>query len=285
MQSRRDLLLSAAALGAMTALPRAAQAATPTGEAAKMYALFDDAMDSTLRDAPTLTSSLGLDKGTLAWTKSKLGDLSLTSIAEGKTKTAHQLAQLRKIDRTKISGVDAITYDTVAFTLEVQDEGNRRFDYGGGGSGAPYMLTQLTGAYQSIPDFMDNQHSIETKADADAYLSRMEGFAVLLDQEAEVVRHDADLGVIAPDFAIDKALVQYRAMLGTAPSETTLVSSLVRRTKEKSIAGDWAKQALGLYADRIQPALQRQVDLLTAQRSKAVHDAGCWRLPDGEAYY
>jgi len=102
-----------------------------------MYALFDDVMDSTLRDAPTLTSSLGLDKGTLAWTKSKLGDLSLTSIAEGKTKTAHELAQLRKIDRTKISGVDAITYDTVAFTLEVQDEGNRRFDYGGGGSGRP----------------------------------------------------------------------------------------------------------------------------------------------------
>ncbi|OYU69234.1 MAG: DUF885 domain-containing protein [Alphaproteobacteria bacterium PA2] len=285
MHSRRDLLLSAAALGAMTALPRIAEAATPTGEAAKMYALFDDFMDSTLRDAPTLTSSLGLDKGTLAWTKSELGDLSLTAISEGKKKTARRLAQLRTIDRAKISGVDAITYDTVAFTLEVDDEGNRRFNYGGGGSGAPYILTQLTGAYQSVPDFMDNQHSIETKADADAYLSRMEGFAVLLDQEAEVVRHDAGLGVIAPDFAIDKALVQYRAMLGTAPSETTLVNSLVRRTKEKSISGDWAKQALGLYADRVQPALQRQVELLTAQRSKAVHDAGCWRLPDGEAYY
>jgi len=285
MQSRRNLLASAAAFGAIIALPRAAQAATPTGEAAKMYALFDDFMDMSLRDSPVLTSSLGLDKGTLAWTKSELGDASLTAIADGKRTTSRKLAQLRAIDRSKISGVDAITYDTVAFTLEVEDEGNRRFDYGGGGSGAPFVLSQLSGAYQSIPDFMDNQHTIETKSDADAFLARMGAFAVLLDAEAEIVRHDAGLGVIAPDFAIDRALGQYKAMLATPASETTLVKSLIRRTAEKSISGDWAKEALGLYNDRVHPALARQAELLESLRPKAVHDAGCWRLPDGEAYY
>ena len=186
MQSRRNLLASVAALGAVVALPRAAQAATPTGEVAKMYALFDDFMDMSLRDSPVLTSSLGLDKGTLAWTKSELGDASLTAIAESKRTTSRKLAQLRAIDRSKISGVDAITYDTVAFTLEVEDEGNHRFDYGGGGSGAPFVLSQLSGAYQSIPDFMDNQHTIETKADADAFLARMGAFAFLLDLPAIV---------------------------------------------------------------------------------------------------
>ena len=284
MHTRRNLLASAAALGAMSALPRSAQAAA-TGEAARMYALFDDFMDASLRDAPLLTSSLGLDKGTLAWTKSELGDSSMTAIAESKAKTTRQLAQLRAIDRTRITGVDAITYDTVAFTLEIQDEGNRRFDYGGGGSGAPYVLTQLTGAYQSVPDFLDNQHTIDTKADADAFVARMEGFAQLLDQEAEIVRHDAGLGVIPPDFAIDRALGQFKAMLATPTADTTLVKSLVRRTAEKSIPGDWSKEAVGLYADKIQPALKRQAELLELLRAKAVHDAGCWRLPQGDAYY
>ena len=284
MHTRRNLLASAAALGAMSALPRSAQAAA-TGEATRMYALFDDFMDASLRDAPLLTSSLGLDKGTLAWTKSELGDSSMTAIAESKAKTTRQLAQLRAIDRTRITGVDAITYDTVAFTLEIQDEGNRRFDYGGGGSGAPYVLTQLTGAYQSVPDFLDNQHTIDTKADADAFVARMEGFAQLLDQEAEIVRHDAGLGVIPPDFAIDRALGQFKAMLATPTADTTLVKSLVRRTAEKSIPGDWSKEAVGLYADKIQPALKRQAELLELLRAKAVHDAGCWRLPQGDAYY
>ena len=32
--------------------------------------------------------------------------------------------------------------------LAVQDEGNKKFTYGGGGSGAPYVLSQLTGSYQ-----------------------------------------------------------------------------------------------------------------------------------------
>jgi len=32
-------------------------------------------------------------------------------------------------------------------------------------------------------------------------------------------------------------------------------------------------------------ALDRQMALLESLKPKAVHDAGCWRLPDGEAYY
>ena len=72
-----------------------------------------------------------------------------------------------------------------------------------------------------MPDFLDNQHIIETKGDADAYMARMEGFGRLLDQEVEVVRHDVGLGVIPPDFVIDKALTQLKAFLASAPADAT----------------------------------------------------------------
>jgi uncharacterized protein (DUF885 family) len=286
MHSRRELLATVAAFGAASALPRLANAAAPpTGEAAKMYAQFDKAMAETFRRAPEVPTYLGIDKGALAWTKSELSDFSLTALAENKATNAQQLKDLRSLDRKQLSGMDAVNYDTVEFTLAVQDEGNRKFQYGGQGAGAPYVLSQLTGSYQQMPDFLDNQHIIETKGDADAYMARMEAFGRLLDQEAEVVRHDVGLGVIPPDFVIGKTLTQLKAFLASAPADAPIVKSLVRRTAEKKIEGDWATQGAGLYAEKIRPALERQMALMESLRAKAVHDAGCWRLPDGDAYY
>jgi uncharacterized protein (DUF885 family) len=286
MHSRRQLLASAAAFGAAVTLPKIATAApAPTGEAAKMYAQFDKAMAESFRRSPELPTYLGIDKDALAWTKSELSDFSLTALAENKATNARQLKDLRSLDRKQLTGMDAINYDTVEFTLAVQDEGNRKFQYGGQGAGAPYVLSQLTGSYQSMPDFLDNQHVIETKGDADAYMARLEAFGRLLDQEAEVMRHDVGLGVTPPDFVIDKTLTQLKAFLASAPADAPVVKSLVRRTAEKKIAGDWATQASGLYAEKVRPALARQAELLESLRGKAVHDAGCWRLPDGDAYY
>src|SRR5262249_41032625 len=149
---------------------------------------------------------LGLDKGDLAWTKSKLSDDSLTAHAQNKDINTDELKRLREVDRAALAGMDRVNFDSVEFNFAVQEEGNRTFDYGGEGCGAPYSLSQLTGAYQSMPDFLDNQHVIETKADADAYLARIEGLGRQMDQELEIARHDAGLGVIPPDFIIDKAL-------------------------------------------------------------------------------
>lgn len=284
MHSRRQLLAGAAALGAAAAAPRLALAA-PTGEAAKMYAFFDGVMERTFRRSPELATSLGLDKGELAWTKSELSDFSLTALAENKANTARDLKSLRAVDRKQLSGMDAINYDTVDFVLSVQDEANRKFEYGGQGVGVPYVLSQLSGSYQSMPDFLDAQHVIETKADADAYMARMEAFGRRMDQEAEVVRHDVALGVTPPDFAIDKALTQLKSFLAYEPDKAPLVVSVTRRTKDKNIEGDWSKAAQGLYVDKVRPAMQRQAELLESLRAKAVHDAGVWRLPDGEEYY
>jgi uncharacterized protein (DUF885 family) len=289
MMNRRDLLASATALAALAGAPRlaAAQGAAPapTGEAAKMYALFDKAMDEAFRRAPELTTYLGIDKGALAWTKSQLSDNSATAQAENRANGKRDYAALKAIDRNQLKGMDAVNYDTVEFVLGIQVESAAKFDYAGGGSGAPYVLSQLTGSYQQVPDFLDTAHSIETADDADAYLSRMEAFGRMLDNEAEACRSDAAKGVLAPDFALDKALTQMRAFLATPTAETTLVASIVRRTGEKKIEGDYARQSAALYDEKIKPALARQVALLEGLLPKASHDAGCWRLPKGDEYY
>jgi len=255
------------------------------GEVAKLNALFDEILAKQLRQSPETATGLGLDSGDLAWTKGLLGDRSFAAIEAGKVQTAQQLAALRSIDRRALKGMDAANYDTVEFVLAVQDEGNKKFSYGGGGSGAPYVLSQLTGSYQSMPDFLDTQHAIETKADADAYLSRMEGFARLMDQETAIAKADMADGVIPPDFIIDKTLIQMRAFAGTPTADAPLVKSIARRTKDKKIDGDWGGEASKIYENSVLPALKRQIALLESVRGKATHDAGVWRLKDGGDYY
>src|SRR5690606_38988160 len=114
--------------------------------------------------------------------------------------------------RAKLSDKDKPNYDAVLFTAENNALADARFNYGGGGTGEPYVLSQLTGAYQDVPDFLDSQHTIETKADADAYLARLEAFASVMDQELERARHDAGLGVIPPDFVVERTLTQMRGL-------------------------------------------------------------------------
>jgi uncharacterized protein (DUF885 family) len=283
MLNRRELMMTAAASGIASALP--ALAADQEPEAAKMNALFDQFVQATLQRQPEEATSLGLDKGDLAPLKSRLSDVSLAAVAKEKTDNARRVQQLKTIDRTKLSPFEQASYDTVMFTLEIEDEGNRAFDYGGGGSGNPYVLSQLNGSYQSVPDFLDTQHSIETNADADAYLARLEAFATMMDQELEQARHDVGLGVTPPDFVIDTTLTQMDEFLRTPPDKATLVQSLARRAAEKKLQGDYGAKATVLYTGKILPALSRQAAYLKDQRPKAVHDAGVARLPNGAEYY
>lgn len=293
MQSRRELLFSAAAAAAVAAAisPKDAFAAvslspgSDAATAAKANAVYDALVARQLRRSPETATSLGIDTGDMAWTKSLLSDQSLAAQKENGEYNSQELKALRTVDRSKLAGLDAVSYDTVEFVLANAEEFTEKFAYNGAYGGAPYVISQLTGAYQQVPDFLDSQHTIETKSDADAYLARVEEFGRMLDQEVEVAQHDAALGVVPADFTIDKALIQFKAMLGVAPDASPLVTSVARRAKEKGITGDYAGVAEKLYAEKVRPALARQAALLESWRPKAVHDAGVWRLPKGEEYY
>ena len=276
---RRDLLAGAAGVVAV-ALARSA-GAQPTGEGARLNVVFDGIMQEQLDRSPEFATSLGLDTGARAPQKAMLDPSSVATWEADKARTAAQLARLKSLDRAALSPQDRVNYDSVVYVTALSDQGGREFPYIGG----PYVVSQLTGAYQSVPDFLDTQHSVETRQDAQDYLSRLSAFASVMDQEDGQVRHDVALGVVPPDFILDKALVQMAALRDNAPSKSNLVQSLVRRTHEKAIPGDWEARATAIYAGQVQPALNRQIALMRQMRVRAVHDAGVARLPEGDAFY
>jgi uncharacterized protein (DUF885 family) len=298
MLDRRHLLLSATALAASTAgcasLPfghgsapaaGAAPAVSDPAEAARLNALMDRVFKEQLKESPQGMTSLGLDTGEGAWARSKLDDASAETIRRQIALQKGWLAEFKAIDRRKLAGMDAVNLDTLVYVSEISLRGADRFSYGSPGYPAPYVLSQLTGAYQGVPDFLDSQHPIENAADAEAYLSRLAQFATVMDQETARATAEGARGVVPPDFVIDKTLIQMKALRGTPTAKTTLVESIVRRTAEKKIAGDWGARASKLVEGPVWAALDRQIALLEGWRPTAVHTAGVSRLPDGQAYY
>jgi uncharacterized protein (DUF885 family) len=276
---RRGFLASTAGVALAVASGAHAQTA---GAEAELNKAFDDFFNQNLDHSPEQVSSLGLDKGARAGAKFKLHDSSLAAVEQRKAETAANLARLRRIDRKVLTGMAAVNYDCVFYNLEAADRGNRRFAYPTGNS--PYVISQISGAYQGTPDFLDSQHTIATREDCEAYLSRLGEFARVMDEECERVRHDVGIGVVPPDFCIAGAINQMKTLHAPA-DKSTLVSSLANRAKTKGIDGDWGAQATAVYEQKVMPALDRQIALMESLKGKATHDAGVWGLPDGEAYY
>jgi uncharacterized protein (DUF885 family) len=283
MFNRRQLLMS----GAATAAYASAGAPFAFAEApgGKLDKLFDTFMSADLDRSPETTTGLGLDTGAHAWEKSKLDDRSLAAIAGDKKRNSEQLQALKALDRSALSGMDAVNYDVVLFALQATEVADKRYAYGPAGAGAPYVISQLNGAYDTVPDFLDSQHEIAVKADADAYLARLAAFGVALDQEIEVARHDMALGCVAPDFALSKTLEQMTKLRAIAPENAVLVTSVATRAKQKNIPGDYARDAAKIVAEKVYPALDRQIALVKEMQAHATHDAGVWKLKDGERYY
>jgi uncharacterized protein (DUF885 family) len=129
------------------------------------------------------------------------------------------------------------------------------------------VLTQLYGSSISVPNFLDTEHKIETAADAQAYLDRLDAYHRNIDAEVAMAREDAAAGVIPPGFIIDKALAQTRTALGERAPQAGLVRSLVRRTREKNLGGDWEARAVRIVDGPIAAALGRQAALLEELRA------------------
>ncbi len=283
MLDRRTLLATLAASGLLPGPARATPA--DTAESQRLHALFDAFVQAQMQRSPELATSLGLDKGKLAGLKSRLSDASLAASAQDRRDNAAHLKALQTIDRSKLHGIDVSSYDTVLFILQTEVEGNKAIAYAGGDVHSPYVVNQLVGAYHDVPDFLDTQHDIQTEADAEAYIARLTAFPVVMDQELEQVKHDAKLGVVPPDFIIDKTLVQMHNFLNTPAEKSVLVASLARRAKAAGLKGDYQARATAIYTGKIIPALQRQADHFTRARKTAVHDAGVARLPEGAEFY
>lgn len=285
---RRSFLGQASVAALVAGMPAGLAAASNgsrNGDDA-LRALLDRIFADRLAENPEGATRLGLDSGANAALKSQLSGRSTADSARELARSRAELGAVKAIGSSGLGADAKLDYDVVTYQLERSIAGQQSFTYGSsGGRFTPYLISQLTGAYQDVPDFLDTQHRVNSAEDADAYLARLGAFATVLDQESERQREDAARGVYAPDYILDTTLRQFAALRDKPAGETGLVTGFAAKLAKANLPPERAAQATRIVEEKVFPALDRQRALVNELRAKAVHDAGCWRLPDGEAYY
>ncbi|MBL8771156.1 MAG: DUF885 family protein [Phenylobacterium sp.] len=281
MIDRRQLLLAALAAGAA---PRAAFALDGEGVSdPRLAKLLDAFVEEILVEQPETATSIGKDKGPRAPLKRRLDERSGDARAKALAAYADRAKRLKAIPRASLTGRDLTTYDTVLYAQEIGAEGGR-FAYGRDYAN-PYVVSQQDGVVANIGEFLNSQHLIETREDAEAYVARLEQVGSRLDQETDRIRGAAAKGVVLPDFLLATTLKQAAELRGQGAGETRLVSSLADRAAAKGLSGEWRARATAIVSGQVFPALERQIAMLRAQAPRATKDAGVWKFPDGADYY
>lgn len=291
--NRREAIAALASTAALPLVqgcsnpPASAPASTSTADAEKSaLALLDSIGENYLKHFPERATSLGIDTGARAALRSQLTDRS----ADGQKKIADQVRQ--DLDRAKALSIDGLSHATRTSVEVVRSAYATALEgfalpYGditvGDWRNTPYVVIQNVGAYLDIPRFIDSDHPIETAADAEAYLSRLQSYAKQLDGERGRIETARAKGLVPPAFLIDKALSQMRMSAKGTREGGSLVESITRRTK--NIPGNWGERAKQIASQEIAPALDRQIAELEAQRKVAKDDAGMWARPNGDEFY
>jgi uncharacterized protein (DUF885 family) len=291
---RRDVLLGAGALAAVGSMPRLLMAAARLGATeapdSAAAAFLAETAEELLTEYPESASALGLDKDRRSDLKSRLTDRSPEGVSRAATVASARRKKLATLSRHGLSTATALDAAVVDSAYGLAAEGqafafgdvailNHEVSY----RNAPYVVTQNTGAFVEVPDFLDSHHKISVPADAESYLERLQAYARGLDGETARLRHDSAAGVIAPSFILDKTIRQLGGARAIPLQQWGIVTTLMRGTA--AFPKDFGALALKVATDQIAPALDRQIEELKRQRPLASDDAGVWRLPAGDAYY
>jgi len=245
---------------------------------------LDDVSYRLLEHEPERATALGVDTGEFAYLRGKLEDQSISGQREYAATLRWVVDQMTGLDERGLTNDQATSFEVVRSAFSTAAEG---FDlpYGdvavGSWRNAPYVVIQNVGTYLDMPRFLDSSQPLTDEADTGYYLDRLASVDTALNGELERLEKARSLGVIPPDFLLDKAIAAMEASIESAPSD--YVNPLEKAPEAiRSSAMTTAKR---VTAQKIVPALQRQLAELKTERARANSNAGMWAQPGGPEWY
>lgn len=157
-----------------------------------------------------------------------------------------------------------------------------------------YTFDQMNGAQSQLPAFLINIHRVADKADAEAYVSRLNGLGKAMDQIVAVSKSRADRGVMPPKWVFPYVISDARNVISGFPftkiaTEAPLYADLKGKVNALDLPQPEKDALLKAGADALQmqvkPAYVRLIAEMERQQAIAGTDDGVWRFPDGAAYY
>ena len=235
-------------------------------------------------ESPELITQLGMiDNTPLDFHSGKLADYT----AEGEKESLKKLYELRagldKYGPDGLEGQELLSWQILAFFFDdlIRQE---EFEYG------DYPINQISGVTVNTPSFLTDAHVIKNEKSVKRYISRLNDFGRVLDEVKTRVEEHRDNGVVAPDFIIEKALIGMRAFIADGAEQNPLVTTLpaklnaIEGLSEEKKAEYIAAATLAVETEII-PGYEAMIALHEELLETANHDAGIWRIPEGDKIY
>ena len=157
-----------------------------------------------------------------------------------------------------------------------------------------YPVNQMFGAQSGKPAFLINMHRIDSISDAEAYVSRLNGFNTYFTQLVENLKAREAIGVVPPVFVYDKVVQDSENILvgqpfDTSNTESTLLKDFMKKVNKLEIDTEaksaLEKQAKDALMTSVKPAYEVLISFMKGQKGRANSDHGAWKFPDGEAFF
>ena len=265
------------------AVPASAQTAAPVNADAALAALFDRYDKATLARSPMAKAYRGVRDADYG----KWDDPSDEKFAADLAQDKAFLDEMRRDFANAPLSPDA----RLSYRLFEQQISRREAAAAFRDLGLPF--TQNSGAHSSLPAFLINIHRVGNLAEAQAYVSRLQGLGAYLDQQSAIAARRAEAGAAAPAWVYPKVVEGIRTFLKGAPFDNGPDSSLLADFKAKLGPLDMsdAEKARLISAaetalkDSVGPAYRRLIPAMEAQAKLARAGDGAGRLPGGADYY
>jgi uncharacterized protein (DUF885 family) len=234
--------------------------------------------------SPQLLTQLGfIDDTPLDFHSGKLDDQTKEHEERMLERVREARAGLDRYGPEGLSGQELLTWKVTAWFLDdIIRQGE--FEHSG------YRVNQISGATVDLPQFLTDDHVIKSERSAERYLSRLKEFGRVLREVKVRVEDDRTNGVVPPDFVIDQALTGMRAFIKGGAESNPLVTTLP--AKLEKVEGLTETERTRMLADaknivqrEVIPGYEAMIRLFEDMRKSANHDAGIWRIPNGEAIY
>ena len=292
MIGRREFLGTAAAATVFVGC-KVSNGPGTANAAGDLPATLQTIAEQILADFPQNATILGIAKDKLAPLAHQWQDQTPAGVAARKANIDKRLATLRGLDLADLSVPDKLN-GAVALQAHEIAQGGYAFPFGdpvvldpnNGFRNTPYVVNQLGSSYVDLPDFLESRHTIANSEDALAFADRVDAYGRNVDGETERLKHDRGIGVVAPDFTLDKTIAIIGGGATEKPEQSAVLATFKKKMSEAGLSDDKLVERVSQsMAAKVIPALQRQVEELKQHRAVATSDAGTWHFKNGDEYY
>lgn len=234
-------------------------------------------------DTPELMTGLGMiDNTPLDFHSGKLSDYTKAKDEKDIAKLKKARAGLDKYGPDGLEGQELLSWKITAWFFDDLIR-QAEMEYGG------YRVVQNSGATVDLPQFLTDIHVIKNEKSVKRYISRINEFGRVLGEVKTRVEDDRAHDVVPPDFIIEKSLVVMRNFIEGGAAENALVTTLPRKLDEIGMpeekkAGYIAETTAAVEAQVI-PGYEALIALYEEMLQNTDHNAGIWRIPDGDKAY